>query len=124
MKLKLDNPTLVFIFGCLTVALVVNGFFFRILPLRGITLVQFVFAGYAHEPLGWVGGSSSLPIWSVRIVLFLSHTLLVTSMFALPAIVVLVCGKRFAPNWLTNTLIVAWCGFFFWAYFGTPIIDG
>lgn len=65
-------------------------------------------------------GSSS--VWVVPIG-FLSNTLLVTIAFALPAIAVLFCGKRFAPNWLTNTLILAWFGMFFWAYFGTPLID-
>ena len=124
MRLKLSNPTWVFIFACLTVAVVVNvTVYFRIFPIRMITLVQYIFAGYSSEPLRWLGISGSSSVW-VRPISFLSHTLLVTSVFALPAIVVLVCGKRFAPNWLTNTLIVAWFGMFFWAYFGTPLIDG
>ncbi len=123
MRLKLINPTWVFTFACLTVAVVVNGFYYRIFPFRGITLVQFVFVGFAHEPFGWIGGSGSLPFWAVRTILFLSHNLLVMSAFGLAATMVLVCGKRFAPNWLTNALLIAWCGFFIWAYFGTPLID-
>lgn len=123
LRIKLSIPTWVFIFACLAVAVAANGFFYRIFPFRGITVVQFVFTLFAHDPLDWIGGSSSLPFWAVRTVLFLSHNLLVVSAFALPAIIVLVCGKRFAPNWLTSTLLVAWCGFCLWAYFGTPLID-
>lgn len=123
MRFKLTSPTWVFILACLTVAVVVNGFYYRIFPFRGITLVQFALIGLAHEPLGWAGASSSLPFWAVRAILFLSHNLLVMSAFALPAGIVLFCGKRLAPNWLPNTFFVAWCGFFLWAYFGTPLIN-
>ena len=124
MRLKLDNPTLVLILACLIVAVVVNvTFYYPIVPSRRGTVVQFALLMIAHHPLNWLGMIGSSSVW-VRPILFLSHTLLVTFAFALPAIVVLFCGKRFAPNWLTITLIVVWFGFFFWAYFGTPLIDG
>lgn len=124
MRLKLDKPTLIFIFACLIVAVVVNvTFYYPIIPSRRGTVVQFAFLMIAHHPLDWLGIMGTSSFWE-RPILFLSHTLLVTFAFALPAIVVMFFGKRFAPNWLTNTLIVAWCGFFFWAYFSTPLIDG
>lgn len=123
MRLKFDNPTLVFIFACLIVAMVVNvTFYYPIVPSRRGTVVQYALLMIAHDPLNWLGMIGSSSVW-VRPILFLSHTLLVTLVFALPAFVVLFCGKRFAPNWLTNTLILAWCGLCFWAYFGTPLID-
>ena len=123
MRLKLDNPTLVFIFACLIVAVAASmAFYFPIIPSRRGTLVQYAFLMISNYPLHWLGMIGSSSVWVVPIE-FLSNTLLVTFAFALPAIVVLFCGKRFAPNWLTNTLIVAWCGFFFWAYFSTPLID-
>lgn len=123
MKLKFDNPTLVFIFACLVVAVAVNvAFYFPIIPNGRGTLVQYAFLMIAYYPLDWLGIMGTSSVW-VRPILFLSHTLLVTFAFALPAIVVLFCGRRFAPKWLTNTLIVALLGFFFWAYFSTPLID-
>ena len=85
-------------------------------------MVQYAFLMIAYYPLDWLGIMGTSSVWE-RPILFMSHTLLVTFAFALPAIVVLVSGKRFSPNWLTNTLIVAWFGFFSWAYFGTPLID-
>ena len=124
MRLKLDNPTMVLILACLIVSVVVSAaFYFPIIPARRGTLVQFAFLMISNYPLHWLGIIGSSSVWVVPIE-FLSNTSLVTFAFALPAIVLLFCGKRFAPNWLTITLIVVWFGFFFWAYFGTPLIDG
>ena len=123
MRIKFDNPTLVFIFACLIVAVVINvTFYYPIVPSRRGTVVQYALLMIAHYPLDWLGIMGTSSVWE-RPILFWSHTLLVTSTFALPAIVVLFCGKRFAPNWLTSALIVAWFGFCYWAYFTTPLID-
>ena len=122
MRLKFDNPTWVFIFACLIVAVVINvTFYYPIVPSRRGTVVQMAFMMISYDPLDWLGMIGSSSFW-VGPIVFMSHTLLVTFAFALPAIVVLFCGRMFAPNWLTNLLIAAWCGFSFWAYFGTPLI--